>query len=95
VKWILFVLSLFALFFANNMLFWVPGKYDWLNFTSAGIAILLAAIFAWFSSKKFAKTTPVERPSLCETLKAPPAVIWLFVMSLFAFFGLLKILAYR
>jgi hypothetical protein len=94
-KWVLFFLSLVALFVANNALFWVPGKYDRFTAVAASIAILTAGIFAWFSSKKFARSTSGAQPTWKNVMMAPPAVIWLFVMLLFCFFGLMKIAAYR
>lgn len=94
-KWFFFFLDLFGLFIANNALFWIPGKYDWFNFVVAGISILFAAACAWFSSMKFTKPVAGGRPSLSDIIQAPPAVIWLFVMFLFALFGLLKMLAYH
>jgi hypothetical protein len=35
-KWVLFLLSLVALFAANNALFWIPGRYDWFTVVAAG-----------------------------------------------------------
>jgi hypothetical protein len=49
----IFFLSLLALFFANNTLFWVPGSYDWFTFVAATVAITLAIVFAWLSSRRF------------------------------------------
>ncbi len=34
-KWVLFLLSMVALFAANNALFWVPGRYDWFTAVAA------------------------------------------------------------
>jgi hypothetical protein len=90
-KWVLFLLSLVALFFANNTLFWVPGSYDWFTVVAAGIAISTAAILAWFSSKKFAESTSRGHAALKDVVMAPPAVIWLFVMLVFCLVGLLRI----
>ena len=90
-KWVLFLLSLLALFFANNMLFWVSGNYDWLNFAASGVAISLAAVLAWLSSKRFAG----EHASRKELMMTPPAVIWIFVVVLFCCAGLMKLVMYR
>jgi len=90
-KWVLFLLSLLALFFANNMLFWVPGSYGWRNFVLAGIAIFLAAVLAWLSSKRFAR----EHASWRELMMTPPAVIWIFVVLLLCCAGLMKAVMYR
>ena len=90
-KWVLFLLSLVALFFANNTLFWVPERYDWFTAVAAGIAISTAAVLAWFSSKKFAGSTSKGQVALKDVLMAPPAVIWLFVMLVFCLIGLLRI----
>lgn len=94
-KWVLFLLSLIALFVANNALFWVPGKYDWFTAVAASIAILTAGVLAWFSSKKFARSTLGTQVTWKNVVMAPPAVIWLFVMLLFCFFGLMKIVPSR
>lgn len=90
-KWVLFLLSLVALFVANNTLFWVPGSYDWFTVVAAGIAISIAAVLAWFSSKKFAASTSKGQADLKDVLMAPPAVIWFFVMLVFCLIGLLRI----
>jgi hypothetical protein len=93
-KWTLFLLSLFALFAANNALFWLPGSYDWFNFVAAGIAIFVAAILAWFSSKRFVQPTSGALVTWNKVVMAPPAVIWLFVILLFCLLGLMKIVVY-
>lgn len=89
-KWIFFALSLLGLFVANNALFWMPGNYDWLIFTFAGIGILFAAIFALLSGKRFAK----EQTGWKALVVTPPVVIWVFVIFLFCCGSLLKFLAY-
>jgi hypothetical protein len=93
-KWVLFFLSLLALFFANNALFWVPGHYDRFAFVAAGTAISLAVIFAWLSSKRFVMPTSAAQPAWKNVVMAPPAVICLFVLLLFLAAGLLKVMAY-
>jgi len=94
-KWVLFLLSLVALFFANNTLFLVPGRYDWFTAVAAGIAISVAGILAWLSSTKFARASLGAQATWKNVAMAPPSVIWLFVILLFCFFGLMKIAAYR
>jgi hypothetical protein len=94
-KWSLFVLSLLALFFANNVLFWIPGKYDWFTAVAATISIVTAGALAWFSSKKFAQSELEAQPTWKKIVTAPPAVIWIFVVVLFCLFGLMHIVAYR
>lgn len=94
-KWVLFLLSLIALFVANNALFWVPGEYDWFTAIAASVAILTAGVLAWVSSKKFARSSAGAQATWKNVAMAPPAVVWLFVMLLFCFFGLMKIAAYR
>jgi len=89
-KWVLFLLSLVALFAANNALFWLPGRYDWFNFVAAAVAIPVAAVLAWFSSKRFVGGQATWK----EVLTAPPAVIWFFVVVVFLFEGLTKVAAY-
>jgi len=92
-RWLLFVLSLFFLYVATNVLFFLPGKYDWFNFTAAGVSVSFAAVCAWFSSKQFIKATPGASASWKSIMMAPPAVIWLFVVFLFCLFGLLRMIA--
>ena len=93
-KWILLVLELLMLFAANNALFWLPGPYDWFNFVAAGVGICLAGLFGWLSSKRFAKSSSTGgEASWKRAIAAPPAVIWIFVMSLFFVVGLSKIVA--
>jgi hypothetical protein len=52
-KWVFALLSLLALFFAYNTLFWVPGHYDWFAFVAVGISFSLFVLFGWLSSRKF------------------------------------------
>jgi hypothetical protein len=94
-KWSLFVLSLIGLFFANNILFWIPGKYDWFTAVAAGISIVSAGALAWFSSKKFARDSLGGQATWRNVLMAPPVVIWCFVILLFCLFSLVKIAAHR
>ena len=49
------------LFFANNVLFWLPGDYDSSNFVAAAVAVLIAAVSAWFSGKIFSGRRLRER----------------------------------
>ena len=90
-KWLLFLLSLFALFVANNALFWLPGKYNWFSFVMAGTAIAVAAACAWFSGKRFAKSAHGMRPRFRDVVMTLPATIWIVVIFLFCLFGLTKI----
>ena len=94
-KWLLFLLSLIALFVANNALFWLPGKYDRFTVVAASIAILTAGGLAWLSSKKCARSSFGAQATWKNVVMAPPAVIWFFVMMLFCFFGLMNLAAYR
>jgi hypothetical protein len=93
-KWLLFLLSLIFLFAANNALFWAPGSYDWLNFTAAGIGILLAAVLAWLSSRRFVRTVPGVQHSWRDIAMAPPLVVWFIVISLFLLGGVIKMIGY-
>jgi len=93
-KWVLFLLSLVFLFAANNALFWAPGKYDWLNFTAAGVGISLAAGLAWLSSRRFVRTAPGVQYSWRDIAMAPPTVVWFLVILLFLFGGVIKAIGY-
>lgn len=52
-KWVLLSLSLYLLLVAFNVLFMMPGNYDWFNFVAAAVALSLAAVLAWLSIKRF------------------------------------------
>ena len=91
-KWLLFIASLIALLFAYNALFMMPGNYDWLNFTVAGIAVSVAALLAWLSGRRFA---PNHAATLKELMLSPPAVIWIFVVAVFCCVGIIKLFVYR
>jgi hypothetical protein len=92
-KWLFFVLSLLALFVANNALFWAPGRYDWFTFVAAGISISLAISFAWLSSKRFVGPSALQ-PTWKKVVMAPPSTICIFVLLLFLGVGVLKLIAY-
>jgi hypothetical protein len=94
-KWVYFLLSLVALFFANNTLFIVPEKYDSFTVVAASAAIVIGAIFAWSSSKRFVKSTLGLHVSWKKLVMAPPALVWLFVMFLFCLVGLTKMVPRR
>ena len=90
-KWLLFLLSLFALFVASNALFWLPGKYNWFSFLMAGTAIAVAAASAWFSGKRFATSAHGMQPRFMDVVMTLPPTIWIVVILLFCVFGLTKI----
>jgi hypothetical protein len=90
-KWFLFALSLYALLVAYNVLFWMPGNYDWFNFLAAALALAVAAVLAWFSGRRFAG----KQASWRAMIQTPPAVIWIFVVALICCAGTLKLLVYR
>jgi len=89
-KWFLFALSLFSLLVAYNALFMLPGSYDWFGIAVAAVAILAAAVCAWFSGRRFASKQATWR----ELMLTPPAVIWLFVLLLFCCAGFIRVVAY-
>jgi hypothetical protein len=93
-KWLFFSLSLLSLFFTNNVLFWIPGQYDWFNFAAAGVGVTLATLFAWLSARRFVSSSFDGQPKWGDLLETPPAVICIFVLLLFSAVGLLKIAAY-
>ncbi len=93
-KWLLFFLSLLALFVANSTLFWLPGRYDWFTFLAAPISISVAIFFAWSSSKRFVASSSAAHPTWKNVMMAPPSAICIFVLLLFMAVGLLKLIAY-
>jgi hypothetical protein len=90
-KWALLGLELLMLFFANNVLFLLPGGYDWFNFVAAAVAVTIAAVSAWFSGKIFSGRRLRERVKWQEMLKAPPGIVWVSVVLAFCLAGLMKI----
>jgi hypothetical protein len=62
---------------------------------AAGIAISVAGVLAWFSSKRFAQSAREAHITWKKVVMTPPAVNWLFVMLLFFLVGLTKIAEYR
>ncbi len=52
-RWLLFGISLFALWFAFNVLFMLPGSYSATIFGLAGIGIAVGIAAAWFSGRQF------------------------------------------
>ena len=95
VKWVLFLISLLALFVANNALFLMPGEYSWFNAVSAAIAISIAAVLAWFSSKGFVKSASPSDAGWRRVVGAPPALVWIIVVLWFCALGVMKIIEKR
>lgn len=93
-KWVYFLFSVIFLFAANNALFWIPGRYDWFNFTAAGIGISLAALLAWLSSRRFVGTSLGVHYSWRDIAMTPPALVWFAVIMLFVVGGLIKVFGY-
>ncbi|HEY1799459.1 MAG TPA: hypothetical protein VGG46_00880 [Terriglobales bacterium] len=94
-KWVLFFFSVISLFFAGNTLFFVPEQYDLFTIVAAGVAIAIAGICAWFSSKAFALPARSSDIKPKNIVMAPPAVVWIVAILLFCFFGLMKFRAYH
>lgn len=92
-KWILFAISLFALWVAFNALFMAPGRYSAFNFEVAGVGILVGITLAWVSGKRFADAEPKRRRS-GAILKAPPMVLCIFILFVFCTIGVIKLMAY-
>lgn len=94
-KWVFFALELLMLFAANNALFFVPRRYDLFTFVAVATAIILAALFAWLSSRKFGNGVRAQQLGWRSLLSAPPTVIWIFVIAVFCVLGLMRISANR
>jgi len=93
-KWVFLVLELLMLFFTFNTLFMVPEQYDLFTTVAASTGIFLAALAAWLSSKRFAKSTSGEQPTWKNVATAPPAIIWIFVILVFCLVGFMKLVGY-
>jgi hypothetical protein len=92
-KWILFGISVFALWVAFNALFMLPGPYSAFNFDAAAVGMAVGVLMAWLSSKRFVEAQP--RRQRTAVLQAPPMIVCLFVLFLLCAMGALKLLASR
>jgi hypothetical protein len=93
-RWLLFAISLVALWFAFNLLFMVPGNYSATTFGLAGAGIVVGAVTAWLSGKRFA-VAGTSSNRLTEIVKTPPMVLCIFILCIFCAIGVVKFLAYR
>ena len=93
-KWLLFAISLFALWFAFNLLFMVPGHYSAITVGLAAGGIIVGLSMAWLSGKRFVGGEAKTRRSVA-IMKAPPMVLCIFILFVFCAMGALKLLAYR
>ena len=93
-KWVLFAISLFALWVAFNALFMLPGQYSAFNFELAGSGIVAGILLAWVSSKGFLASEP-KRLRNTAIMKAPPMVLCIFILIVFCAIGVIKFMAYR
>jgi hypothetical protein len=89
-KWFLFLIELLLLFFANNIFFFIPGKYDWFTAIGGTTAISLAAVAASLSSKRFANAARTSKWT--DIVAAPPSVIWIFVVGVFCLVGVVRMI---
>jgi hypothetical protein len=93
-RWLLFGISLFALWFAFNVLFMLPGSYSATIFGLAAIGIGVGVAAAWFSGRQFTLAWGRnQHPG--EVVKAPPVVLCIFVLCVFCVMGIIKVMAYR
>jgi hypothetical protein len=93
-RWLLFGISLFALWFAFNVLFMLPGNYSAAIFGLAAIGIAVGVAAAWFSGRQFTRAWGRnQHPG--EVVKAPPVVLCIFVLCVFCVMGIVKVIAYR
>jgi hypothetical protein len=93
-KWILFAISLFALWVAFNALFMAPGRYSAFNFEVAGAGIVIGVLLAWISGKRFLVAEP-KRTLEAAIMKTPPMVLCMFILFVFCAIGVVKLMAYR
>ncbi|MBV8207819.1 MAG: hypothetical protein JO041_13580 [Acidobacteria bacterium] len=93
-KWLLFVISLFALWVAFNALYMVPGRYDAFRLEFAGGSITVGILAAWLSGRRFAKSD-ASKPRTGAILQAPPVVLCIFILAIFCAMAVMKFMAYR
>jgi uncharacterized membrane protein YidH (DUF202 family) len=93
-KWLLFLLSVFAMWVAFNSLFMLPGHYSAFNFELAGLCIGVGVLLAWVSGKRFVDASP-KRRRRAAVMEAPPMVLCAFILLVFIAIGVVKFMAYR
>jgi membrane associated rhomboid family serine protease len=81
-KWLLFALSLFALWVAFNALFMLPGRYTAFNFELAAAGIVIGIVTAWLSGKRFIDTGH-RRGKRGALMQAPPVLLCTFILVIF------------
>ncbi len=89
-KWIFFLMTLLALLFTFNMIAMVPRHFDWSRALLVAASISIAGIFAWLSGKRFVNVS--ERASLPRVAKTPPALVWLFTVTVFCLVGITRLI---
>jgi len=93
-KWLLFAVSLFALFVSFNALYMLPGRYAAFNFDLAGFGTLIGILTAWLSGKRFADSDRPRRKKR-TIIQTPPVALCTFILVIFCAMGLLKFMASR
>jgi len=93
-RWFLFAISLFALWFAFNMLFMISGSYSGTTFGLAATGITVGVAAAWFSGRQFILAWGRDQ-RMGEIVKAPPVVLCIFILCAFCAMAIIKIMAYR
>jgi hypothetical protein len=93
-RWLLFAISLAALWFAFNVLFMVPGTYSATAFGLAGLGIVTGTVAAWFSGRQFTLAWGRDR-RVNEIVRTPPVVLSIFILCVFCLIGAIKVLTYR
>src|ERR1700677_4665779 len=88
-KWVLFALSLFALWVSFNALYMLPGRYTAFNFELAGAGITVGILTAWLSGKRFATADEPKRKQR-TIMQTPPVVLCTFVLVIFCAMGILR-----
>lgn len=93
-KWLLFAVSLFALWVSFNALYMLPGRYAAFNFEVAGFGIVIGILTAWLSGKRFADADRPKRKKR-PIMQTPPMVLCTFILVIFCAIGLLTFMASR
>lgn len=93
-KWLLFAISLFALWVSFNALYMLPGRYSAFNFELAAVGIAVGIAAAWLSGKRFADADQRKRKK-GTIMQAPPVVLCAFILIIFCVMGVLKSMSSR
>jgi len=91
-RWFLFLLTLWALYFGFAMFAVAPGPFNWPQLIMGLGAILFATLTAWLSAAGFVGHRSEGPATATKLLKTPPGFIWAFVVTAFCIVGVIRLI---